>query len=129
MEVLDKVRKLIELANHNPNNFEALAAAAKAVQLIEEHSLLQDERPIPQSARAWKPDVEFDEVVAAMNRQSPDLQGPTFKYPDMDIDDDFMRKRVKEAWGRIREERARLQAEIHNYEIQTRRRFNHHDGT
>lgn len=127
---LDLIRKLIKLALHNPNEAEAHAAALKACELLEDAPVLAEGKSIPLN-KTYKPDPEFDATVEelfkrakdSMKSTNPDEFKPERMAPDTDIDDDFMRQRIKKAWQRIRDERANLNAEIHHYEVRTHMKF------
>lgn len=54
---------------------------------------------------------------------NPDVFKPVYRTPDPDIDDGFMKKRITEAWRLLRLARKDLEAEIHRYEVETRRKY------
>lgn len=125
---VDLVEKLIALALNNPSEEEAKSAALKAVSLIHEHSLpvgAGSPDPIRVGRRTYTPDPEFEQVLADLlkHNQNPDEFVAKVVYQDTEIDDDFMRKRVKKAWEEIRLARKRLEGEIYRYERETGRRY------
>jgi hypothetical protein len=132
--VIEKIRKLLALALSNPNEEEARSAAMKAAEMIRDNNITLGGITVTQPVRNWQgPDVEFEEILKATERR-PDgsnpwegrasgPQGIKQAILDTDLDDDFMRKRIKDAWRAIREERAKLQGEIHRYEVETHRHY------
>lgn len=112
-DTIDIVHKLIALATNNPNEAEAMAAALKAVQLIQQNNIpLGIVRPSRAKA-SWtaQEEADFAETVAGlMKRPSPDAFVPETVYPSFDLDDGFMKRRITDAWRRIREERAKIEA-------------------
>ena len=129
-DVAEQVRKLLALALNNPNEEEARSAVLMAVRLIESHNLMVGGVTVTQPVRNWTPpDPEFEEFWHNQVRtEDPNAftSGGTGLKPatiDTDIDDDFMRKRITAAWRAIRAERARLKAEIHEWEVKYRQRY------
>lgn len=125
LDTIEKIRKLLALALSNPNEEEARSAAMKAAEMIRDNNITLGGITVTQPVKNWQgPDVEFDEILRATERR-PDGSNPwegqasgpqSVKKAiiDTDIDDDFMRKRIKLAWQAIRVERERLKTEIHN---------------
>lgn len=148
-DTLDRVQKLIALALNNPDEEEARSAAMKAVSLIVAANFSIEGTTagpnVSATRRAWRPDAEFDAFWDEMDQQqhqgfrSQDdmdregyepqnyrqqgAEGLKAAVVDTDIDDDFMRKRVKAAWRAIQRERARLKTEIYNFEQRYRTRY------
>jgi hypothetical protein len=127
METLDTIRKLLRLATNNPSREEASAAALKAAQLIIENEVpigdaeikVRADSPLTQEEQA-----EFKDVMNALSRrENPDEFKPAFVYPTTEIDDEFMKKRILDAWRQIRRERKILDGEIRRYESETRRKY------
>lgn len=123
------IQKLIALAMNNPNQEEARSAAVKAVALIvQENITLEGKSALGfdvGTKQKWKPDSEFEEFwEATKGNQHPDGAAETWDgqssgsqalkvaVQDTDLDDDFMRKRIKAAWRALQRERARLKSEI-----------------
>lgn len=138
MEIVPLIQKLIALALNNPNRAEAESAAMRAVSLIVEQDVTLGGKPALgyiSSKKQWTPDTEFDEFWDRMGKRGNDEEydpaaGNTAgdnsikaAEVDTDLDDDFMRKRIKVAWRAIRKERKRLDAEIYRYEMETHRHY------
>ena len=126
METIDTIRKLLRLATNNPNETEARAAALKAAQLIIDNDvpLGQTEIRIGKTTLTPEEHQEFTDTLSALMRMdNPDEFKPAVVYPTTEIDDEFMRKRIIEAWREIRTQRQRLASEIRRYEQQSGRRF------
>lgn len=125
-EPLEIIHKLIALALHNPNEEEARSAAYRAVEMIMEHQIPIGGKTAVNRAPTLTPEEqgEFQEILSAlMTRKNPDGFTPSTYHQDFDIDDGFMKKRIIDAWRKLREERKRFEAEIHVYEMQTHRKF------
>lgn len=143
MDVIDKFQKLVALAmDTNPANIEEQRTAAmRAVALLVEHNLTVGGKPATQfesvnTKRTWAPDAEFDAFWAKMGnaedhgytQTDPDLPntgkaGLVKAVLDTDIDDDFMRKRIKAAWRALQRERARLKTWIYEAEQRVGKRY------
>jgi hypothetical protein len=127
LDTIDKIRKLLALALSNPNENEAKAAALKAAEMIRDNNITLGGITVTQPVKNWTaPDVEFDDIVSAVEHANDPTSGKTGikpSIPDTDIDDDFMRKRIKLAWQAIRNERERLKREIGDWERRHRERY------
>lgn len=140
MDVLDKFQKLVALAmDTNPANIEEQrTAAVRAVALLVEHNLTVGGKPATQfepinTKRTWAPDAEFDAFWAKMGMNetpSDDSNavggggtGLVRAVIDTDLDDDFMRKRIKTAWRALQRERARLKTWIYEAERKVGKRY------
>lgn len=132
-DTLDRIKKLVALAMNNPDIEESRSAALRAVAMIVEHNIpiggqggqqAQHYEPI-HAKTTWKPDDEFEEFVRHATKTDTDGVDPDLGYSgvgggtglkaahvDTDLDDDFMRKRIKIAWKALTRERARLKREI-----------------
>jgi hypothetical protein len=94
--ILDKIRKLMALALHNPNVEEARSAAMKAVQLIAEHQFAVG-RPAP---AAPMPDLSgLDEMLRTMRKQ----QDEEFARARARTEREVERMRQQVEWNRRRE--------------------------
>lgn len=139
MDIIDKFQKLVALAmDTNPNTIEEQRTAAmRAVALLVEHNLTVGGKPAMQfepmnTKKTWAPDAEFDAFWAKMGNeaQQPDHEGATSGKTglvraviDTDLDDDFMRKRIKTAWRALQRERARLKTWIYDAEQRVGKRY------
>lgn len=128
-DTLDTIQKLIALAMDNPSAEESRSAALKAVALIVEHNITLEGRgartfDTVNTKKTYRPDQEFDAFWSKMGKdqeaaegEDPDLGragGLATTQVDTDLDDDFMRVRIKKAWRALQRERARLKTEIEN---------------
>lgn len=145
---IDIVKKLMELALHNPNEEEARSAAMQAIKLIDRHSLPVGDNVIHRPTADWvPPPPDFYETVADILRgqgKDPDkeadaynqpYQGPeagiplgqtaglTFKEQELEDSKSAFARQVVVAWRAIRETRAKLQSEIYEWEQRTRMKF------
>lgn len=118
METIDLIEKLIRLATNNPNEEEARSAALKAVTLIINSNITlgDNSKRISHGPEApkYKPvDEETEDLIneilkgTAKQRGEPGLK---VKPEETEIDDEFMIKRIKLAWNRIRQERRNVEA-------------------
>lgn len=127
METLDTIRKLLRLATNNPSEEEAKAAALKAARLIVDNEVPIGEAEITvrkESPLTPEEQGEFKDVMTALSKQdSGEDFTPVFVYPTTEIDDEFMKKRILDAWRKIRRERKILDGEIRRYESETRRKY------
>lgn len=142
MNVVDVVEKLMQLALRNPNAEEAAAAAMKAVRLLDSHQI-----PIGANIRIVRdiptytpPTPEEEQTIAdLLNKKQGDPERARRAYTTdhhegktegllaqdhtPQTGQDAFRQRLIDAWRALREERIRLQSEIHRYEVETRRKF------
>lgn len=126
MEPKELVEKLIRLATNNPNEEEATAAALRAVRLIAEHQILIGGKTMVAPLRAPltpEEQTEFKDILSSLATINRDEFKPATVYATTEIDDEFMKKRIVEAWRKIREQRAQLASEIARYERETHRKF------
>lgn len=127
MEPKEIVEKLIRLATNNPNEEEATAAALKAVRLIAENQIPIGGKTMVVPLRSpLTPEeaVEFKDILSSLaTTGNRDEFRPATTYATTEIDDEFMKKRIVEAWRKIREQRAQLASEIQRYERETHRKF------
>lgn len=140
---IDIVKKLMELALHNPNPEEARSAAMKAIQLIDKFDLPVGDNVIHRPSKDWvPPDADFmhtvDDIFSGKKEwANPDAKATEYDEnrgsqvpgalaaPERELEDQqsAFRKQVIRAWRAIRETRVKLQAEISTYERETHRRF------
>ncbi len=141
---IETVKKLIELALHNPNEAEAMSAAMMAVRLIDKFSLPVGDNIIHRSDKDWvPPPPDFYETVSDIFKGGvdPDAEaeaytrpysGPTpsgqqaglahVEHELIDQKSAFAAQIVR-AWRAIREARKALGGEFYRWEQAHQRRF------
>lgn len=135
---IDTVKKLMELALHNPNEAEAASAAMMAVRLIDKFSLPVGDNIIHRSDKEWvAPPSEFYDTVADIFTghvgKNPDADPYTngaqvpggLMAPDNDLDtkQGAFAAQIVRAWRAIREARKALAGEFYRWEQRNGRRF------
>lgn len=140
---IEIVKKLMELALHNPNGEEARSAAVQAIRLIDKFNLPVGDNVINRPDKEWvPPDADFtktvDDIFSGKKAWAdPDAKATEYDEnrgsqvpgalaaPERELEDQqsAFRRQVVRAWRAIRETRANLQSEIHAYEKESRRRF------
>lgn len=134
-KLIERIQNLMALALNNPSEEEARSAAMQVVKLIEENKLNLGGVPAMHinTSKAYKPDADFDSTFSDLTKPTDaqeEYQGGSageagLKLADViaDLDDDFMRKKVTRAWRALRDERKKLEGEIHRYELESRRKY------
>lgn len=140
---IEIVKKLMELALHNPNPEEARSAAMKAIQLIDKFDLPVGDNVIHRPSKDWvPPDADFmhtvDDIFSGKKAwANPDATAAEYDenrgsqvpgalaMPERELEDQqsAFRRQVVRAWRAIRETRVTLQSQIHEYEVRSGRKF------